>query len=178
VILLLDTHLLLWAAGNRERLSEAATAFLLDPSNELLFSAASQRIPHLPQPAGKNQVRNSGCRQCFVFENDSAIMPRRNNPPERHLNGEIWGPAIVAGEGPIPDYARPLNAEAISDTVRDGLHPVYLARTQGGAVGQLNVACPRLFRPRLFPQRFETWLQTPSRLAALASRLDLVRPQS
>jgi len=41
VILLLDTHLLLWAAGNRERLSEAATAFLLDPSNELLFSAAS-----------------------------------------------------------------------------------------------------------------------------------------
>jgi PIN domain nuclease of toxin-antitoxin system len=33
VILLLDTHLLLWAAGNRERLSETATAFLLDPSN-------------------------------------------------------------------------------------------------------------------------------------------------
>ncbi len=41
MILLLDTHLLLWAAGNRERLSEAATALLLDPAHELLFSAAS-----------------------------------------------------------------------------------------------------------------------------------------
>jgi PIN domain nuclease of toxin-antitoxin system len=41
VILLLDTHLLLWAAGQPERLSGTATALLLDPSNELLFSAAS-----------------------------------------------------------------------------------------------------------------------------------------
>ncbi len=41
MILLLDTHLLLWAAGQPERLSAAATALLLNPSNELLFSAAS-----------------------------------------------------------------------------------------------------------------------------------------
>jgi PIN domain nuclease of toxin-antitoxin system len=39
--LLLDTHLLLWAAGKPERLSAEATALLLDPSQELLFSAAS-----------------------------------------------------------------------------------------------------------------------------------------
>lgn len=39
--LLLDTHLLLWAAGQPERLSAEATALLLDPSHELLFSAAS-----------------------------------------------------------------------------------------------------------------------------------------
>jgi PIN domain nuclease of toxin-antitoxin system len=39
--LLLDTHLLLWAAGHPERLSAAATTLLLDPSHELLFSAAS-----------------------------------------------------------------------------------------------------------------------------------------
>ena len=39
--LLLDTHLLLWAAGQPERLSAEATALLLDPSQELLFSAAS-----------------------------------------------------------------------------------------------------------------------------------------
>jgi PIN domain nuclease of toxin-antitoxin system len=41
VILLLDTHLLLWAAGQPERLSEAARALLLDSRHELLFSAAS-----------------------------------------------------------------------------------------------------------------------------------------
>lgn len=39
--LLLDTHLLLWAAGMPERLSPAALEFLNDPLNELLFSAAS-----------------------------------------------------------------------------------------------------------------------------------------
>ncbi|MBV7537468.1 type II toxin-antitoxin system VapC family toxin [Duganella sp. sic0402] len=39
--LLLDTHLLLWAAGQPERLSPAAHLLLDDPNNELLFSAAS-----------------------------------------------------------------------------------------------------------------------------------------
>ena len=38
--LLLGTHLLLWAAGEPERLSPAARALLDDPANALLFSAA------------------------------------------------------------------------------------------------------------------------------------------
>lgn len=39
--LLLDTHLLLWAAGAPERLSAPARALLDHPESELLFSAAS-----------------------------------------------------------------------------------------------------------------------------------------
>ncbi|HEX2164600.1 MAG TPA: type II toxin-antitoxin system VapC family toxin [Thermoanaerobaculia bacterium] len=39
--LLLDTQLLLWAAGQPERLSARARKLLDDPQNELLFSAAS-----------------------------------------------------------------------------------------------------------------------------------------
>lgn len=39
--LLLDTQLLLWAAGQPERLSARARRQLNDPGNELLFSAAS-----------------------------------------------------------------------------------------------------------------------------------------
>jgi PIN domain nuclease of toxin-antitoxin system len=39
--LLLDTHLLLWAASNPERLSPVARALLDTPENELFFSAAS-----------------------------------------------------------------------------------------------------------------------------------------
>ena len=39
--LLLDTHLLLWAAGQPERLSNVVRALLDDPRSELLFSAAS-----------------------------------------------------------------------------------------------------------------------------------------
>ena len=39
--LLLDTQLLLWAAGEPKRLSTKARRYLNDPDNELLFSAAS-----------------------------------------------------------------------------------------------------------------------------------------
>jgi PIN domain nuclease of toxin-antitoxin system len=41
VKLLPDTHLLLWAAGQPERLSKKARALLNAPENELFFSAAS-----------------------------------------------------------------------------------------------------------------------------------------
>jgi PIN domain nuclease of toxin-antitoxin system len=41
VKLLLDTHLLLWAAGQPEKLSVEVRALLDDPANTLLFSAAS-----------------------------------------------------------------------------------------------------------------------------------------
>jgi PIN domain nuclease of toxin-antitoxin system len=41
VKLLLDTHLLLWAAGKPQRLSKQARSLIDNPDNELLFSAAS-----------------------------------------------------------------------------------------------------------------------------------------
>ena len=39
--LLLDTHLLLWAAGEPQRLSPKVRALLLDPAHQPVFSAAS-----------------------------------------------------------------------------------------------------------------------------------------
>jgi len=39
--LLLDTHLLLWAAGQPDRLPATAGSLIDNPENELLFSAAS-----------------------------------------------------------------------------------------------------------------------------------------
>jgi PIN domain nuclease of toxin-antitoxin system len=41
VKLLLDTHLLIWAADGIERLPPGARELMADPGNELLFSAAS-----------------------------------------------------------------------------------------------------------------------------------------
>lgn len=41
MILLLDTHLLLWAAGQPEKLSATARTLLDDPQHTLMFSAAS-----------------------------------------------------------------------------------------------------------------------------------------
>ncbi|MFN7835551.1 MAG: type II toxin-antitoxin system VapC family toxin [Burkholderiaceae bacterium] len=39
--LLLDTHLLIWAADSIERVPTGARALMADPANELLFSVAS-----------------------------------------------------------------------------------------------------------------------------------------
>ena len=39
--LLLDTHFLLWAAGEPDKLSERARTLMEDPGNDLVFSAAS-----------------------------------------------------------------------------------------------------------------------------------------
>jgi len=41
VKLLLDTHILLWSAGQPDKLSESARALLTSPENSLFFSAAS-----------------------------------------------------------------------------------------------------------------------------------------
>jgi PIN domain nuclease of toxin-antitoxin system len=41
VKLLLDTHLLLWSAGQPERLSKESRALIEAPENELFFSSAS-----------------------------------------------------------------------------------------------------------------------------------------
>jgi len=41
MILLLDTHLLLWAAGQPDRLSVDATSLIMAEQHALLFSAAS-----------------------------------------------------------------------------------------------------------------------------------------
>jgi PIN domain nuclease of toxin-antitoxin system len=38
---LLDTHILLWAAGNPERLSQQAKSIIEETDNQLFFSAAS-----------------------------------------------------------------------------------------------------------------------------------------
>jgi len=41
VKLLLDTHILLWSAGQPDKLSESARTLLTTPENDLFFSAAS-----------------------------------------------------------------------------------------------------------------------------------------
>ncbi len=55
--LLLDTHLLLWAAGQPERLPKAARRLLDDPKNELLFSAASLWEVAIKSTLGREDFR-------------------------------------------------------------------------------------------------------------------------
>src|SRR5260370_18152950 len=55
--LLLDTHLLLWAAGEPKRLSKQARALNDNPDNELLFSAASLWEVAIKRGLGREDFR-------------------------------------------------------------------------------------------------------------------------
>ncbi|EGY28707.1 hypothetical protein Rin_00013540 [Candidatus Regiella insecticola 5.15] len=55
--LLLDTHLLLWAAGESNRLSEEARRLIDSPKNELLFSVASLWEIAIKQGLGRDDFR-------------------------------------------------------------------------------------------------------------------------
>lgn len=55
--LLLDTQLLLWAAGQPRRLSPAARKLLADPDHELLFSAASLWEISIKNSLGRDDFR-------------------------------------------------------------------------------------------------------------------------
>jgi PIN domain nuclease of toxin-antitoxin system len=57
VKLLLDTQLLLWAAGQPERLSAATRKLLNSPRNELLFSAASLWEVAIKNTLGRQDFR-------------------------------------------------------------------------------------------------------------------------
>ncbi len=55
--LLLDTHLLLWAAGEPNRLSATAQKLLKDGGNELMFSAASFWEIAIKRGLGRNDFQ-------------------------------------------------------------------------------------------------------------------------
>jgi PIN domain nuclease of toxin-antitoxin system len=55
--LLLDTHLLLWAAGQPDQLSAAARVLLDDPQNELVFSSASLWEIAIKRGLGRSDFR-------------------------------------------------------------------------------------------------------------------------
>ena len=54
---LLDTHVLLWAAGQPERLSAATRRLLSTPHHELLFSAASLWEIAIKKTLGRDDFR-------------------------------------------------------------------------------------------------------------------------
>lgn len=58
--LLLDTHVLLRAAGVPERLSSEATTLIQDPANRLVFSAASLWEITIKQNLGRSDFRVDG----------------------------------------------------------------------------------------------------------------------
>ena len=74
--LLLDTQLLLWAAGQPERLSAAARKLLNDPCNELSFSVASLWEIVIKNGLGREDFRvEPRLFRCGLLDNGYVELP-------------------------------------------------------------------------------------------------------
>ena len=76
MLLLLDTHILLWAAYRPERLTPAAREVLLDPANSLMFSAVSIWEVAIKSALGRRDfVADPRVLLRGLFENGYAELP-------------------------------------------------------------------------------------------------------
>lgn len=82
--LLLDTHLLLWAAGEPERLSAQARTLMESPEHELVFSAASLWEVAIKSGLGRDD-----------FKLDASVL-RRGLIENGYLELPIGGDHVVA----------------------------------------------------------------------------------
>jgi PIN domain nuclease of toxin-antitoxin system len=74
--LLLDTQILLWAAGDPERLSTEARALLGDSANELVFSAASLWEIAIKSGLGREDFHiNARILRRGLLDNDYSELP-------------------------------------------------------------------------------------------------------
>ncbi len=74
--LLLDTHLLLWAAGQPERLSQAARDLIEDKNNELMFSAVSLWEVVIKRGLGRDDFKvDSRLLRRGLLDNGYAELP-------------------------------------------------------------------------------------------------------
>ncbi len=74
--LLLDTHLLLWAAGMPDRLPAEARKLMDDPENELFFSAASLWEIAIKQGLARNDFKaDARLLRRGLFDNGYSELP-------------------------------------------------------------------------------------------------------
>jgi len=125
VKLLLDTQLLLWAAGVPERLSAKARKLLNDPRNEILFSAASLWEIAIKITLGREDFRveprllrrgllDNGYAELPVTSqhavNIDSLPPLHKDPFDRLLLAQALseGITLVTGDAQLARYPGPV----------------------------------------------------------------------
>jgi PIN domain nuclease of toxin-antitoxin system len=74
--LLLDTHILLWAANEPERMSNATRSLFENPDHELAFSAVSLWEIAIKTGRGRDNFRvDAGALRRNLFDNGYAELP-------------------------------------------------------------------------------------------------------
>jgi PIN domain nuclease of toxin-antitoxin system len=107
--LLLDTHLLLWAAAGSLQLSAQVRALLDDEHNEPVFSAASM---------WKNAIKLGLGRQDFQV---NARLLRRGLLDNGYRELPITSEHVVAIDGLPPIYKDPFDRLLVAQSVVEGI---------------------------------------------------------
>ena len=123
--LLLDTQILLWAAGQPRRLSAVARKLLNDPRNELLFSAASLWEIAIKNTLGREDFRveprllrrgllDNGYGELPVTSqhavNIDVLPPLHKDPFDRLLLAQAFseGITLLTGDAQLARYPGPV----------------------------------------------------------------------
>jgi len=106
---LLDTHLLLWAAGQPDRLSAAALKWIDTPANELLFSAASIWEVAIKRGLGRSD-----------FEADPRSL-RRGLLDNSYRELPILSYHVVAIESLPPIHKDPFDRLLVAQAIVEGI---------------------------------------------------------
>ena len=107
--LLLDTHLLLWAAGEPRRLSKRARTLIDDAGNELLFSAASLWEVAIKRGLGRED-----------FKVDARLL-RRGLLDNGYNELPISSDHVVATESLPPIHKDPFDRVLVAQATVEGI---------------------------------------------------------
>jgi PIN domain nuclease of toxin-antitoxin system len=122
VTLLIDTHLLLWAAGEPQKLSKKARRLLDDPASQLWFSAASLWEVAIKHGLGREDFRveprrlrrgllDNGWRELAISSEHAVAtldLPSHHKDPfDRMLlaQAQVEGLALVTSDELVARYA-------------------------------------------------------------------------
>ncbi len=107
--LLLDTHLLLWAAGQPDQLSPQALALIDNPAHELVFSAASLWEVAIKRGLGRED-----------FRVDPRLL-RRGLLDNGYLELPITSEHTVAVDGLPPLHKDPFDRILVAQSLVEGM---------------------------------------------------------
>ena len=122
---LLDTHLLLWAAGQPNRLSARARKLIASPANELLFSAASIWEVAIKRGLGRSDFQadprllrrgllDNGYSELPILSDhvvaSDSLPPLHKDPFDRLLVAQatVEGITLLTGDAVVAQYPGPV----------------------------------------------------------------------
>jgi PIN domain nuclease of toxin-antitoxin system len=125
LIFLVDTHLLLWSAGQRKRLSGKARRILEDPVSELWFSAASMWEIAIKRELGREDFRieprrlrrgliDGGWHELPISSEHAvatmALPPIHKDPFDRMLiaQADVEGCTLLTSDSVVAQYPGPV----------------------------------------------------------------------